>query len=127
MRYDEMVANLHEELRLPDQQHAEKALRATVAVLGERLAGQEPADLRAELPQELQQELPTTGDGQPFDADEFVRRVREKEGMGCSQDQVREHTRAVLSLILARHVAGGERDDVAAQLPQDLRSLMGTR
>jgi uncharacterized protein (DUF2267 family) len=48
-------------------------------------------------------------------------------GWGCTQDEVREHTRAVLTLVLGGGIAGGERDDVAAQLPQDLRALMGTR
>jgi uncharacterized protein (DUF2267 family) len=100
---------------------------ATVAVLGERLAGQEPAHLAAQLPPDPARQLPTTGSGESFDADEFVRRVGEKEGMGCTQDAVREHARAVLSLVLGRSVVGGERADVAAQLPQDLRALMGTR
>lgn len=127
MEYDQMVADIRGELGLPDAAHADKALRATVAVLGERLAGQQPAHLAAHLPQELARELPTTGPGMPFDADAFVRRVRQKEGLGCSQDEVREHARAVLSMVLGPSLAGSERDDVAAQLPQDVRALMGTR
>jgi uncharacterized protein (DUF2267 family) len=127
VRYDEMVSAIRDEVQLPDREHADKALRADVAVLGERLSGQEPFHLRPHLPPELQQELPTNGGGQSFDADEFVRRVGEREALGCSQDEGREHTRAVLSLVLGPRVAGTERGDVAAQLPRDLRSLMGTR
>ena len=126
MRYDDMIAKVHDELALPDREHADKALRATVQVLGERLAGQEPAHLREQLPAELARELPTTGEGQSFDADEFVRRVGEREGLGCSQDELRQHARTALSVVLGS-VADGERDDVLAQLPQDVRALAGAR
>lgn len=125
MTYDQMVDDVRNRLGLPDDGHAERALRATVSVLGARLAGQEPAHLRAHLPEELQRELPTTGEGEPFDADEFVRRVAEQEGLGCSQDQVREHARAALSVVFSPSAAAEERDDVADQLPKDLRALMG--
>ena len=124
MRYDEMLAKVRDELALPDREHADKALRATVQVLGERLAGQEPANLRDQLPDELATELPTTGEGQSFDADEFIRRVGEREGLGCSQDELRQHTRTALSVVLGS--VSGEQDDVLAQLPQDIRALAGT-
>lgn len=126
MRYDEMLARVREELGLPDQEHADKAIRATVQVLGERLSGQEPANLRDQLPAELATELPTTGDGQSFDADEFIRRVGEREGLGCSQDQLRQHAQTALTVVLGS-VSGEERDDVLAQLPQDVRALAGAR
>jgi uncharacterized protein (DUF2267 family) len=53
VRYDQMVAEVRDQLGPPDQQHAEKALRATVSVLGGGIAGGERDDVAAQLPQDL--------------------------------------------------------------------------
>jgi uncharacterized protein (DUF2267 family) len=125
MRYDEMIKAVREEGGIAADEHAEKVLRATTAVLGERLSGNEPGNLRDQLPAQLRTELPTTGPGRPFDAQQFLERVAEREGLGCSDEMVLDHVRAVLRVIFSAESAAGEKSDVAAQLPQDLRALLG--
>ena len=84
-----------------------------------------PGNVRAQLPAQLQTELPTTGAGEPLDAQQFIERVAEREALGCSDELVLDHTRAALRVIFSAEAAGSERDNVAAQLPQDLRALLG--
>src|SRR4051812_5784606 len=125
MRYDDMIKAVRDEAGVGDDEHAQKVLHATVAVLGERLSGNESGNLRDQLPAQLQMALPTTGAGESFGAQQFVERVRSHEGLGCSDEMVLDHTRAALRVIFSTEVAGSEKADVAAQLPQDLRALLG--
>jgi len=78
--------------------------------------------LGARLPHELQAALragsPTC---QPFGADEFVRRVAERVGVGVEPQRVWTHVRAVLGT-LEREVA--EMEAVRRRLPPELAALM---
>jgi uncharacterized protein (DUF2267 family) len=106
-----------------DRQHARTATEAVLSVLGERLAGGEPADLAAQLPPELADALPPDGPGEPFDIDEFDRRVAAREGPGTSIREAHDHSVAVMSVISGA-ITAGERDDLVAQLPADFRELV---
>jgi uncharacterized protein (DUF2267 family) len=53
MRYDELIGQVRERGRLDSREEAERATRAVLETLGERLAGGEPHDLASQLPQEL--------------------------------------------------------------------------
>ena len=84
-------------------------------IIGERLLGL-PRDLRGSV-------LSPAGGTEQFDADEFVRRVGAREGVG--EDDAAIHTQAVLATI-AESVPG-DLDYVKAQLSPDYAPLFDGR
>jgi uncharacterized protein (DUF2267 family) len=94
---DEFVAAVRDSAGIDTREHAEKALRATLAVLGQRLAG-EAADLAAQLPPQLVADMSTGPESERFGLDEFYRPVAAAEGHGCSEQEApacpRGHRRA---------------------------------
>lgn len=120
MREHEIVAAVRRTAGLEDAEHAQAATRATLAVLGQRLAGREPQDLAAQLPRGIAEALPETGQRETFGVEEFYRRVADEEGRDCTQDGAREHARAVVAALKAG-VTEGEFDDLSSQLPADYR------
>jgi uncharacterized protein (DUF2267 family) len=121
MREHEIVTAVRDLSGLADADHATAATHATLAVLGERLAGGEPKDLAGQLPAGIAEALPTTGRGATFGVEEFYRRVADEEGRGCTPDGAREHARAVVAA-LKSGVSDGEFADLTAQLPADYRT-----
>src|SRR4029453_16238658 len=99
---------------------AEHVSLVTVATLAERMSHAELVRLGARLPDELQAAVrggsPTC---QPFGADEFVRRVAER--MGVGPQGAWTQVRAVLGT-LKRGVA--EMEEVRQRLPRDFDALM---
>jgi uncharacterized protein (DUF2267 family) len=121
MKEHEIVTAVERTSGLDDADHAASATRATLAVLGERLAGHEPRDLAAQLPPGIAEALPESGGGATFGVEEFYRRVADEEGRGCTPDGAREHARAVVAA-LRSGVSDGEFADLVAQLPNDYRA-----
>jgi uncharacterized protein (DUF2267 family) len=103
-----------------DQLTSERVILATTVTLAERMSHHELAQLRARLPDELQAAVdagsPTY---QPFDADEFVRRVAER--VGAQPQAAWTQVRAVLGT-LDREVA--EMQALRQRLPRDFDALM---
>jgi uncharacterized protein (DUF2267 family) len=108
-----------------DHGHAERAVRATLTVLGSRLAGGQPANVAAQLPPALAEALPAEGPGERFDLAEFYRRVADAEGGGCRPQHARQHARAVLAALKVA-LTGHEYDHLASQLPDEYADLLGT-
>lgn len=100
---------------------AERAARATLQTLAERLSAGEARDLAAQLPPELAPWLATTGGAEPFDVDEFLRRVAEREQVDVATAE--RHARAVFAA-LGHTVSPSEIDDMAAELPRDFAPLV---
>ncbi len=50
MKYDEFISQVQRRANLASREEAERATRATLETLGERLAGGEAKDLAAQLP-----------------------------------------------------------------------------
>jgi uncharacterized protein (DUF2267 family) len=100
---------------------AERATRATLETLGERLSAGEARDLAAELPPELAPWLASDSNAQPFQVDEFVRRVAAREQV--EPDDAERHARAVFEA-LGRTVSEDEVADMAAELPKDFAPLI---
>jgi uncharacterized protein (DUF2267 family) len=103
------------------REHAERATRATLATLAERIAKGEAIQLAEQLPPELAPWLATQGGPEAFGVDEFVRRVAEREGVDV--DTAERDVRAVLDA-LARAVSPGEFEDTVAELPREFVRLL---
>jgi uncharacterized protein (DUF2267 family) len=121
-RYERFITTIEQRAGI-SWDKAERAARATLVTLGERIAWGEARDVAADLPTNVGQWLlEPGGDAEPFDVDEFVRRVAEREGVDT--DTAERHARAVF-LALARLVRSDELADVIAQLPRDYGRLVG--
>lgn len=125
MQESQLVSAVRQSTTLPDNDSARTAVRATLAVLGQRVAGGESRDLAAQLPDPLAEVLPGTGGGERFGVDEFYGRVARLEGDRCTAVQARQHARAVASALRAA-ITAGELADVRAQLPAEYDDLFGT-
>ncbi|MBX6391065.1 MAG: DUF2267 domain-containing protein [Frankia sp.] len=123
MKQDELVAAIRATGRIGSVAQAEAAVRATLAVLGQRIAGGETKDLASQLPPAFAEALPRSGGGERFGVDEFYRRVAELEGDFCSPQLARRHARAVMAALRAS-VTPTEFEDVAGQLPADYDDLL---
>ncbi len=125
MQESQIVRAVQDTGRISTPDDAERAIRATLRVLGQRLAGGETKDLAAQLPASLAEELPAEGAGERFGVDEFYRRVAEEEPGDCTVDEARRHARAVLAA-LKNSLTGGEFNQIANQLPGEYDDLLGT-
>jgi uncharacterized protein (DUF2267 family) len=103
------------------REDAERAVEATLQTLAERITGGEARQLAERLAPELAPWLNTTEPAEPFDVDEFVRRVAEREGSDAVTAE--RHARAVMA-VLMQAVGPKEFDDVVAQLPRDFAPLL---
>jgi uncharacterized protein (DUF2267 family) len=91
---------------------AERATRATLQTLADRISKEEALDLVEELPPELAPAMFTDGPAEGFDVDEFIRRVAEREGA----DMATAKCHAAISTEAY--------DDLMSQLPSDYRPLL---
>jgi uncharacterized protein (DUF2267 family) len=121
-RYERFITSIEQRAGI-GWDKAERAARATLETLAERISGGQARDLAAELPQDVRGWLLSGGgDAEPFDAREFVRRVAEREGVDT--DTAERHIRAVM-VALARLVRHHEVADLLAELPADYQPLFG--
>jgi uncharacterized protein (DUF2267 family) len=100
---------------------AERAARATLETLAERLSAGQARDLAGQLPPELAPWLATDTPAEPFHVDEFIRRVGAREQVDLAAAE--RHARAVFDA-LGRTVSEDEIDDMAAELPGDFEPLI---
>ncbi|MET0494407.1 MAG: DUF2267 domain-containing protein [Actinoplanes sp.] len=104
-----------------DQESAEQATRAVASVLGERIGADEARACAAHLPPEVAAWLHTAGGARSFDAEEFVRRVAERQG--TSPDTAERHIIAVLGAI-SQALPEREYDHLIARLSKDYAPLL---
>jgi uncharacterized protein (DUF2267 family) len=103
----------------PEQ--AERAERVVLQTLAERIDRGEARDLAALLPPEEAVWVATATPARSFDADAFVQRVADAEGIDA--DEAERHVRAVFAA-LERAVGRQELGDVRAQLSRDYDRLL---
>jgi uncharacterized protein (DUF2267 family) len=122
-RYERFITTIEQRTGV-GWDRAERAARAVLETLGERISGGQARDLARDLPGDVRRWLldSATGDAEAFDATEFVRRVAEREGVDT--DTAERHARAVF-IAVARLVRSSEFEDMAAELPKDYRALIG--
>jgi uncharacterized protein (DUF2267 family) len=104
-----------------DWEEAERATRAVLQTVGERIAGGEARDLAAQLPPGIAPWIGKVGDAEGFGVDEFLRRVAEREGVDV--ETAERHARAVFTA-LGRAVTRDEIADLKAQLSEDYEPLV---
>ena len=122
MRYDEFLGHVQHRARLGSRGEAERATRATLETLAERLVGGEAHDLASQLPPELARSLqsPDAGIGAKLTLDEFFELVSEREGVDLEDSTL--HARVVIG-VLTEAVSQGEIKDVRVQLPAAFAQL----
>jgi putative intracellular protease/amidase/uncharacterized protein (DUF2267 family) len=99
----------------------ERAIEATLATLGERISYGEAEDLARHLPDSLAPLILQPGAAQPIDAEEFFRRVADREG--TDPETAERHARPVVAA-LARRAGRKEFHDMISQLPKELRERL---
>jgi uncharacterized protein (DUF2267 family) len=80
MKGEQFIAEVKNLAELDSNEDAQKTIRATLETLRERLAGNEPADLAAQLPPEIAPFVEGAGGQEAFSVQEFYERVAHKEG-----------------------------------------------
>lgn len=122
MKHDTFIGEVQHRARLSSRGEAERATRATLETLAERLAGGEANDLASQLPPEIGKHLQgmNAGDGERFSLDTFFQRVSRRENVDLPKAVF--HARAVMEVV-REAVSPGEINDVCAQLPADFAPL----
>jgi uncharacterized protein (DUF2267 family) len=104
-----------------DREHAERAARAVLQTLAERLSAGEARQLAAQLPAPLAGWLHTTSAPEPFRYDEFLRRVATR--VGTDPATAARYARAVF-WALGQTLSQDEIADLAAELPDDFAPVV---
>jgi uncharacterized protein (DUF2267 family) len=125
VNHDEFIGQVQSRARLASRGDAERATRATLETLGERLSGGAAQNLAAQLPTEIGEHLrrvstseEATGDS--FSLDEFFDRVAEREN--AEVPEAAFHARTVIE-VAAEATTGGVVTKVREQLPDDFNRL----
>ncbi|BAY47443.1 hypothetical protein SAMD00079811_50610 [Scytonema sp. HK-05] len=125
MKYGEFIKHVESVGQLNSREEAERATRATLEVIRERIVGDEAKDLASQLPKELGEYLRGREgqNGQHFDMQEFISRVAEKEGIEPTNAVI--HIRSVFA-VLRNAVTPGEFEDFQANFTNDYAELFPT-
>jgi uncharacterized protein (DUF2267 family) len=102
---------------------ADRATRATLEVLAERLMPGESRHLAAQLPADIGRWLRPRHDREAFDSDDFVRRVANRLEL-YPPEKAAPQVVAVF-LALSRALPGDDFATLVAELPKDYRPLLG--
>jgi uncharacterized protein (DUF2267 family) len=120
-RYERFIVTIQQRAGI-SWEKAERAARAVLETLGERIAFGEANDLARDLPGDTRDWIRGPGgDADRFDAADFVRRVAEREGV--DEETAERHIRAVF-VAIARAVPHRELDQLVAELGRDYLPLL---
>lgn len=124
MHHDEFIGQVQHRARLSSRGDAERATRAVLETLAERLDGGEAKDLASQLPREIAYHLTRDPDrareSERLSLDEFQRRVSERSGVDLPAAV--HQTRAVIS-VLDEAASAGEMSDIKQQLGEEFAPL----
>ncbi len=124
MKHDEFIGKVQNLARLASRGDAERATRAVLQTLGERIGSGEAKDLASQLPPQLA-EYTLSGfisAGERFNVDEFCQRVLDREGPGVQPEDAIFHAKAVIH-VLQEAVSQGEIHDILSRLPAEYDRL----
>lgn len=99
MEYDEFITHVQSLAQSDSREEAERATRATLETIKERIAGNEAQELARILPEPLSNCLrgAETEQGQIFDLQEFIARTSKKENIEPTTAAM--HVRAVFAVL----------------------------
>lgn len=121
MEHDEFIDLVSDRLGT-SRDVVERAARATLETLGQRLPAEEAEDLAAQLPPPLATFLQqTAAQDDEFPVDEFYERVAELGDL--SPEEAQEQAKAVLA-VLDDAVSAGQITDLMTALPADYGDLL---
>lgn len=122
VKYNEFIKHVQTLGQLNSPDEAERATRATLETIKERIVGNEASQLASQLPKELGDSLRGREgeNGQHFPLEEFYQRVTEKEGVEPTTAAI--HARAVF-IVLQSAVTPGEFADLRANFSPDYEEL----
>jgi uncharacterized protein (DUF2267 family) len=131
MRHDEMIGKVQALAQLPDRGSAERATRAVLSTLAERLPSGLADHVAAQLPHELAAPMREVtqsaaggsahGSGERFDLTVFAGRVAGR--AGTDEDAAVREAAAVLEVLDAA-LAPELTEKVSGALPADIRELL---
>jgi uncharacterized protein (DUF2267 family) len=127
MQHDDFIGQVQSRARLSSRGDAERATRAVLETLGERIPEGLADNLAAPLPQEIGEHLRRTevwaglGTGERFDREDFIARVAERASV--REQQAAYITRAVTEVV-GEAIQGGLMGKIAESLPSDIRDLV---
>lgn len=127
MQHDTFIGQVQSRARLSSRGEAERATRAVLETLGDRLPEGLVDNLAAQLPQELDVHLRRTevfggeGTGIRFDRDEFVSRVSQRSGFDGPKSTF---VSRVVCEVIDEAVQGGIMAKVREGLPPDVQVLV---
>ncbi|MFC6885339.1 MULTISPECIES: DUF2267 domain-containing protein [Actinomadura] len=126
MRYEEFIGQVQNRARLSGLGDAERASRATLETLGERVPEGLADNLAAQLPHEIGEHLRRTevygglGSGERFGRHDFVERVGARAGV---DDAEAAFIARVVLEVTDEATGGGIGKKVGEALPEDIREL----
>ncbi|MBW4563479.1 MAG: DUF2267 domain-containing protein [Mojavia pulchra JT2-VF2] len=99
MEYNEFITHVQSLAQSNSREEAERATRATLETIKERIAGDEVQELAAQLPQELGNYLRGRDEepAQSFNLQEFIARTSQKENIEPTTTAI--HVRAVFAVL----------------------------
>jgi uncharacterized protein (DUF2267 family) len=122
MKLNEFTTTVQTVADIDSKEQAEKAIRAALETLSERIVGDEASELADQLPEEIGQCLRGREGqmGERFSLHEFYQRVSQREGVDAPTAAI--HARAVFATINSA-VTSGEYDDMKSNLPEEYKEL----
>ncbi len=122
MQHDEFIGQVQARARLASRGDAERATRATLETLAERISQGAAENLAAQLPREIGEHLRRRSEpaAERLSLDEFFTRVCEREGV--DRPEAVFHARVVLEVV-DQATSGSLLDKVRHQLPDEFDRL----
>ncbi|RJL22729.1 DUF2267 domain-containing protein [Bailinhaonella thermotolerans] len=127
MQHDEFIGQVQSRAHLASRGDAERATRATLETVGERIPEGLADNLASQLPHEIGEHLRRTevlggqGTGEHFDRQEFVDRVADRAGV--DEPKAAHVARAVLEVV-DEATQGHIMEKVRDSLPPDIRGFV---
>ena len=128
MQNHEFLSEVQRRIGIESADEANNAVRATLQTLADHLAGNAPAKLAAQLPEDIgafitEHKNDPEADGEGFGVEDFVRRTAERSGL---QDAARAKSHAVAVLaVMRKAISEGEFDKMRGTLPDEYDALFG--
>lgn len=126
MQYQEFLEQVEKRTGLTSSGEAITAIRATLETFADHLAGNAPAKLAAQLPEEIAKLVTDyksnpDAEGEGFGVEEFVRRVAERIGLK-EQETARKQATIVLAVV-QEAISPGEWEKLSGTFPAEYKTL----